>query len=92
VARELTKLYEELWRGTAAEAQRHFGQDRVRGEITVVIAGASAAVQVWDEAAVRQALVEAIAAGQSRKEAAATVAALSGWRKKELYELSLHLQ
>jgi 16S rRNA (cytidine1402-2'-O)-methyltransferase len=92
VARELTKLYEELWRGTAAEAQRHFGQDRIRGEITVVIAGASAAVKVWDEAAVREALAEAIAAGQSRKVAAATVAARSGWRKKELYELSLNLQ
>ncbi|MDT8307029.1 MAG: 16S rRNA (cytidine(1402)-2'-O)-methyltransferase [Anaerolineae bacterium] len=91
VARELTKLYEELWRGTASEAQTYFARDRVRGEITVVVEGASAAELVWDEAAVRNALRDAIARGQSRKEAAAAVAARSGWRKKELYELSLHL-
>ncbi len=91
VARELTKLYEELWRGTPTDARRHFGRDQVRGEITVVIEGA-AALPAWDEAAVRQALTEAIAAGQSRKEAAAAVAARSGWRKKELYELSLNLE
>jgi len=91
VARELTKLYEEIWRGTASAAQAHFGADRVRGEITLVIAGASPGATVWDEAAVRDALREAIAAGQPRKQAAAAVAELSGWRKKELYELSLQL-
>lgn len=91
VARELTKLYEELWRGPASDAQAYFARDRVRGEITVVVAGASAAELVWDEAAVRKALYEALEQGQSRKEAATTVAAQSGWRKKELYELSLQL-
>lgn len=91
VARELTKLYEEIWRGTAADARAYFAQGRVRGEITVVVQGARAAERLWDEEAVRSALREAIAGGQSRKEAAAAIAALSGWRKKELYELSLQL-
>lgn len=40
VARELTKLHEELVRGTASEVLTHFERERPRGEITLVIAGA----------------------------------------------------
>jgi 16S rRNA (cytidine1402-2'-O)-methyltransferase len=38
VARELTKLHEELFRGTAAAAVEHFGVSRVRGEIVLLVA------------------------------------------------------
>lgn len=38
IARELTKLHEELWRGTLAEAVRHWQQRKPRGEFTLVIA------------------------------------------------------
>ncbi|MBT8215333.1 MAG: 16S rRNA (cytidine(1402)-2'-O)-methyltransferase [Acidimicrobiia bacterium] len=40
VARELTKLHEDIWRGPLGEAVAHFGDERVRGELTVVIEGA----------------------------------------------------
>jgi 16S rRNA (cytidine1402-2'-O)-methyltransferase len=89
VARELTKLYEEIWRGTCVDAQAHFGAGSVRGEITVVIAGASEAALLWEEDAVRAAMEAELARGLSRKEAAARVAARSGWRKREVYNLSL---
>jgi 16S rRNA (cytidine1402-2'-O)-methyltransferase len=36
---ELTKLYEEVQRGTAAQLLAHFGEHRPRGEFTLVIAG-----------------------------------------------------
>ncbi|HUV36127.1 MAG TPA: 16S rRNA (cytidine(1402)-2'-O)-methyltransferase [Patescibacteria group bacterium] len=39
VARELTKLHEEVKRGTASELAVHFGASRVKGEITVLIRG-----------------------------------------------------
>ena len=42
VARELTKLHEELFRGTAAAAVEHFGAGRVRGEIVLLVAPAAA--------------------------------------------------
>jgi 16S rRNA (cytidine1402-2'-O)-methyltransferase len=42
VARELTKLHEELFRGTAKAAVEHFGTGRVRGEIVLLVAPASA--------------------------------------------------
>jgi len=40
VARELTKLHEELWRGSLAEASQHWQQTKPRGEFTLVIAPA----------------------------------------------------
>lgn len=89
IGRELTKLYEETWRGRVSEAIDAFGQDRIRGEFTLVIGGAPETLQIWDETTVRSALAEEMARGATRKEAAARVAELSGWRKKALYELSL---
>lgn len=89
VARELTKLYEEIWRSSAVEALAHFKESDVRGEITVVIAGASAEELVWNEAAVRQAMDEQLAQGIRRKEAAALVAEQAGWRARDVYDLSI---
>jgi 16S rRNA (cytidine1402-2'-O)-methyltransferase len=91
VARELTKYHEEIWRGSFDEALAHFGQDRVRGEITLVVAGASAEELAWDEAAVRRAMASKLAQGMHRKKAAAQVAEQAGWRKREVYDLSLTL-
>jgi 16S rRNA (cytidine1402-2'-O)-methyltransferase len=87
IGRELTKLYEEIWRGPAGEAISHFSQGQIRGEFTLVIAGHEETAQEWDEAAVRAALAEQLAQGVSRKEAAGRVAAQSGWRKREVYGL-----
>jgi len=91
VARELTKYYEEIWRSSLEEAIEHFGQDRVRGEITLVVGGASAAEIAWEEAAVRRAMAAKLAQGVRRKKAAAEVAKQAGWRKREVYDLSLTL-
>ncbi len=89
VARELTKLHEELFRGTVTDAILHFDEKGVRGEITVVIAGQEKTAVSWTEATIQTALRERLAEGQSRKEAAAQLADLSGWRKRDIYRLSL---
>ncbi len=90
VCRELTKLYEEIRRGTAAEVREYFATGRVRGEITVVIGGAAeSGPERWSEAAVRRAMEEQLAQGLRRKEAAERVAAQAGWRKREVYDLAL---
>jgi 16S rRNA (cytidine1402-2'-O)-methyltransferase len=90
VARELTKLYEEIWRGTASAGHAYFGaQERVRGELTVVVGGAKHTAEVWPEQAVRDALQTLLNQGVSRKEAAVQIATQSGWRKNAIYELGL---
>ena len=89
IARELTKLHEEIWRGPAREAIAYFGEDKVRGEITLVVAGADEAAEKWQPAAVRAAMDEQLARGVRRKKAATLVAAQAGWRKRDVYNLSL---
>jgi 16S rRNA (cytidine1402-2'-O)-methyltransferase len=89
IGRELTKLYEEIWRGSISQAIEYFGQGRIRGEFTVVVAGAGEEFDRWTETEVRESLAEQLSKGLKRKEAAEIVAQMSGWRKKEVYELSL---
>lgn len=90
VARELTKLHEEHWRGTVQTAITHFkAQTRVRGEITVVLGGKSFTQIVWDEQAVRDHFRQLMVNGMKRSQAATETAKQSGWRKKNIYDLDV---
>ena len=89
VVRELTKLYEEVWRGPLAEAAAHLGPAEARGEHVLVIEGREAAPATEDE--VRAAVQERVAAGLSKKDAAAEVAELLGVAKRRAYEVALEL-
>jgi 16S rRNA (cytidine1402-2'-O)-methyltransferase len=89
VSRELTKLYEETWRGPISGALEHFGRQPVRGELTIVVAGATGGAGRWSEVEVRRALAQELGRGASRKEASAVVSPGSGWSRRELYDLSL---
>jgi 16S rRNA (cytidine1402-2'-O)-methyltransferase len=86
VCRELTKRYEEVARGTVSELAERFG-DPVRGEVTLVLGGADAPVGDEDDAA--RAVVELVAAGLARREAANVVARLTGVSRNRLYRASL---
>ncbi|HLF02933.1 MAG TPA: 16S rRNA (cytidine(1402)-2'-O)-methyltransferase [Anaerolineales bacterium] len=90
VCRELTKMHEEIYRGTVDEALAHFGAGEVRGEITLVIEGRRDAEpsEVWDQTRIRAALADLIALGVERKEAAKQIAAQSGWERREVYKIA----
>jgi 16S rRNA (cytidine1402-2'-O)-methyltransferase len=85
VARELTKVHEEIWRGSIAGALQRFSAEAL-GEFVLVVAGAPE-VERWDEDRVRAALREEIAHGVSTAEAARAVAEMSGWNKRAVYAL-----
>lgn len=87
VCRELTKLYEEIWRGTLEEAQTWLEDHEPRGEYTLVVEGASAEDLKWDEERVRAALEEYLARGLSRSQAAREVASQAGWPRRAVYDL-----
>ena len=87
VCRELTKLHEEVVRGTLAELARRF-RDDVKGEIVVVIApagGAAAAGGGTDVAFAVDALRRLVQSGARPRAAASVVAALTGTRANDLY-------
>jgi 16S rRNA (cytidine1402-2'-O)-methyltransferase len=87
VCRELTKIHEEIVRGSAAElAERYAGGD-VRGEIVLVVGGAPSGSA--DRASALEALRRLVEAGARVRPAAAVVAELTGVSANELYrELS----
>jgi 16S rRNA (cytidine1402-2'-O)-methyltransferase len=86
VCRELTKTYEEVRRAGLADLATWAGGD-VRGEITVVVAGA--APTTADPATAVQDVEALVAAGTRLKAAAAEVAGRTGLSKRELYETVL---
>jgi 16S rRNA (cytidine1402-2'-O)-methyltransferase len=86
VCRELTKLYEEVVRGTLAELAERFA-DGGRGEIVLVVGGAPPATASLEDGVARVAML--VAEGSRLKEAAAEVAELTGLSRRDLYEAAL---
>ena len=84
VCRELTKLHEEVARGTLGELARSF-RDEAKGEIVVVIAAASARASGADVAFAVDALRRLVQSGARPRAAASVVAALTGTRANDLY-------
>lgn len=89
LARELTKVYEEVWRGSVSQALAHFEENPPRGEFTLVIEGAREEQVAWDEGQVMEVLAELVAEGVERKEAVKAVSELAGWPKREVYKVAL---
>ena len=86
-ARELTKLHEELWRGTLAEAVERCRSVEPRGEYVLVLAGAAPAAEADDDS-LRMALADARANGWSTRDAVADVAERFGVAKRRVYDLA----
>lgn len=92
IARELTKRYEEFWRGTLADALDYFTTTEPRGEFTVAIAGYTATPDNISEADLIQQLATLIAQGFSPSQASRQVAQATGLSKREIYQLSLTIK
>lgn len=86
VCRELTKVHEEVRRGGLAELAL-WAADGVRGEVTVVVAGAPATGPVDDPTTLIAWVADQEARGVSRKDAIADVAKRAGVPKREVYDL-----
>jgi 16S rRNA (cytidine1402-2'-O)-methyltransferase len=86
VCRELTKRFEEVVRGSAAEVAARFSE-APKGEITVVVGPARA--EPLDEEAALAAVAELVGAGLPRKRAAEVVSRLTGVARNRLYRGSL---
>jgi len=92
VARELTKLHEEVWRGTLAEASAAFAERDVRGEVVVVLAGDPEADRAPDDPDIVEALRARLEAGDSLRDAAGLVAGAMGVSRRRAYDLALALR
>ncbi len=88
VAREMTKLFEEFWRGDLRGALDYFRAQVVRGEFTLVVGGSPAPQQErWTQEEMLAAVRRELESGRSAREISASLAAQGGWSKKEVYAL-----
>jgi len=90
IARELTKMFEEVLRGNISEVIERLENSKIAGEYVIVVEGASQGTQSFEEAL--EEVKELMKKGKGRKEAVKIVAELYGLSKKELYEKSLKEQ
>lgn len=90
VTRELTKVYEEVVRGTVSEVIQHFQKASPRGEFTLIIQGAME--ESWDQATVKEALMRLRGEGMSGTEAVKAVAKLGRRPRSEVYRIWLSME
>ena len=92
LARELTKLHEEFWRGKIEGAISHYTGRNPRGEFTLVLAGVAEARPEFSEAEIKTELVHLISQGVSRSQASRQLAQKTSLPRREIYQLALTIE
>jgi len=87
VCRELTKLHEEVWKGTLADAPAHWADRRVKGEVTLVLEGGALPAPSLDDAIERVRTL--VADGVSPSRAVRRIAEETGVSRRSLYEATV---
>lgn len=90
-ARELTKLHEEIWRGTIQEAIDYYTHKDPQGEYTLVVGGAEISQPTLSEAAIKAELQALLQQGLSRSEASRELAKQTALPRRYIYQLALAL-
>jgi 16S rRNA (cytidine1402-2'-O)-methyltransferase len=91
IARELTKLHEEIFRGSLSQALQHFKVHPPRGEFTLVLRGSIHQVERWTEEQLNIALQASLATGVPASKLSAQLAETSGWSRREVYQQLLKI-
>jgi 16S rRNA (cytidine1402-2'-O)-methyltransferase len=91
VCREITKLHEEVIRGTLKEVHDRYSSREVLGEIVVVLDGAEPAPVVDDETA-KKAIIEQLGSGASLRDAVSYVSETLGVAHRVAYQLGLDVR
>ncbi|XP_057728822.1 uncharacterized protein LOC130944497 [Arachis stenosperma] len=90
IAREMTKLHEEFWRGTVREAKEVFLMRQPKGELTILIEGqTSSKVEPPSDSELEDELRELIASGETLSTAVKLIAGRTSASKKTIYSLAL---
>ncbi len=92
VAREMTKVYEEVYRGTITEVLNQLGEREVKGEVTVIIGGGTPQKQVEPLTVLEALKYYSQEMGLSMKESVNRVAEELGISRREVYQESLNLK
>ena len=91
LARELTKLHEEFWRGTLAEAIAYYAEKDPQGEYTVIVAGCEVQAVELSEERLKAEMVLLLGEGLSRSSISKQLAVQTGLPKRQIYQWALEL-
>jgi 16S rRNA (cytidine1402-2'-O)-methyltransferase len=89
LARELTKLHEQFWRGTVGEAIAYYQTKEPQGEFTLVVAGVEREQPILSESALKAELKALMNQGLSRSQASRQLAQQTSFSRREIYQLAL---
>lgn len=89
LARELTKMHEEFWRGTIGEAIALYASREPQGEFTLVVAGAKLEKPQLSEATIKTELQNLLDRGLSRSEASRQLAQQTSLPRRQIYQIAL---
>lgn len=91
LARELTKMHEEFWRGTITDAIAHYTNREPQGEFTLVVAGATLEKPQLSEAAIKAELQNLLKQGLSRSDASRQLSQQTSLPRRQIYQLALSI-
>lgn len=91
LARELTKLHEEFWRGNLEAAKEAYTTREPKGEFTLVIAGFKAPEVSLSPAVIRDELRDLLEKGMSRSQASRHLAKLTPIPRQQIYQIALEI-
>ncbi|WP_199247373.1 16S rRNA (cytidine(1402)-2'-O)-methyltransferase [[Phormidium] sp. ETS-05] len=90
IARELTKLHEEFWRGSIGQAISHYQLDtKPQGEFTLIIAGKTPTHEPLSEEALKSELENLLKQGMSRSQATQHLSQAAALPRRQIYQLAL---
>ena len=91
LARELTKLYEEFWRGNIQEAIAYYQNNQPKGEYTIILAGNTNTQLKLSETEIKAELAKMLEAGMTKTEASRELAKYTSWSKRQIYQLAVEI-
>ena len=92
LARELTKLYEEFWRGSLGDAINYYQEHQPKGEYTIVVEGNTESSQLELSAAeIKAELEQLLQQGMTKTEASRHLAKYTSFSRREIYQLALEI-
>ena len=92
IARELTKLYEEFWRGTIEDAIAHYQDKEPQGVYTLLVEGNPPSKPQLTETELKTELLQIMQQGISRSQASRQLAKDMGLSRRYLYQLALSIE
>lgn len=92
LARELTKLHEQFWRGTLLEANQYYQTHEPQGEFTIVLSGYEAVEPLLSESALKAELQQLLQQGLSRSQASRQLAQQTALSRRQIYQLALTIE